>query len=198
MANEYLTRTPTSTGNRQTFTISFWFKNNQAGGNFFQQREDSNSTTQVSIQHRTTEDHLRVLVNDGGSVESLHDTTALLRDFSGWQNIIVAFNTPTGLAEDRVKIYVNGVKRADFNADSQPDSPAQNFLTSVNHTVRALIGASRPNSSATLNQFQTGQLSDFFLVDGQELTPDVFGFYKDGNGYVSAGTSESTDFRPGQ
>ena len=198
MANEYLTRTPTSTGNRQTFTISFWTKNNQAGGNFFQQREDSNSTDQVTIQHRTTEDYLRVLVNDGGSVESLHDTTALLRDFSGWQNIIVAFNTSTGLAEDRVKIYVNGVKRADFNADSQPDNPAQNFLTSVNHTVRALIGASRPNSSATLNQFQTAQLSDFFLVDGQELTPDVFGFYKDGNGYVSVGTSESTDFRPGQ
>ena len=198
MANEYFTRTPTSTGNRQTFTISFWTKNNQAGGNFFQQREDSNSTTQVSIQHRTTEDYLRVLVNDGSNVESLHDTTALLRDFSGWQNIVVAFNTSTGLAEDRVKIYVNGVKRADFNADSHPDAPAQNFLTSVNHTVRALIGASRPNSSATLNQFQTGQLSDYFLVDGQELTPDVFGFYKDGNGYVSAGTSESTDFRPGQ
>ena len=198
MANEYLTRTPTSTGNRQTFTISFWTKNNQAGGNFFQQREDSNSTDQVSIQHRSTEDYLRVLVNDGGGVESLHDTTAQLRDFYGWQNIVVAFNTPTGLAADRVKIYVNGVKRADFNADSHPDAPAQNFLTSVNHTVRALIGASRPNSSATLNQFQTGQLSDFFLVDGQELTPDVFGFYKDGNGYVSAGTSESTDFRPGQ
>ena len=197
MANEYLTRTPTSTGNRQTFTISFWTKNNQAGGNFFQQREDSNSTDQVSIQHRTPEDYLRVLVNDGGDVESLHDSLAVLRDFSGWQNIVVAFNTTIDLAEDRVKIYVNGVKRTDFNSDSHSDSPAQNFLTSVNHTVRALIGASRPNSSSTLNQYQTGQLSDYFLVDGQELTPDVFGFYKD-NGYFSTGSTHATDFRPGQ
>ena len=28
---------------------------------------------------------------------------------------------------------------------------------------------------------------DLFWVDGQALTPDVFGFNKDGDGYVSVG-----------
>ena len=36
------------------------------------------------------------------------------------------------------------------------------------------------------------------MVDGQALTPDVFGFNKDGNGYVSVGSTQATDFRPGQ
>jgi hypothetical protein len=39
---------------------------------------------------------------------------------------------------------------------------------------------------------------DVFLVDGQALTPDVFGFYKEGKGYISAGSTQATDFRPGQ
>ena len=50
MANEYLTRTPTAVGNRKQFTISFWVKNNLADGNYFQQREDSNSSQQFGIQ----------------------------------------------------------------------------------------------------------------------------------------------------
>jgi hypothetical protein len=39
---------------------------------------------------------------------------------------------------------------------------------------------------------------DYFLIDGQALTPDVFGFYKEGKGYISAGSAQATDFRPGQ
>ena len=198
MANEYLTRTPTSTGNRHVFTISFWTKNNLAGGHYFQQREDANSTTQFGISHRTPEDYLRVLMNDGSNVESLSDCLAELRDFSGWQNIMVAVDTTISLAEDRVKIYVDSVRRTDFASDSNPDNPDQNFQTSVNDTVRALIGLQRPNSSATLNSSVTAQLTDFFLVDGQALTPDVFGFYKEGKGYQSSGTQRATDFRPGQ
>ena len=198
MANEHLTRTPTSCGNRHVFTISFWTKNNVAGGHYFQQRENANSTTQFGISHRTPEDFLRVIMNDGGSVESLSDCLAEMRDFSSWQNIIVAVNTTIDLAEDRVKIYVDGVRRTEFNSDSHSDNPAQNFLTSVNDTVRALIGLQRPNSSATLNNSVTAQLTDYFLVDGQALTPDVFGFYKEGKGYISVGSTMATDFRPGQ
>ena len=198
MANEHLTRTPTSCGNRHVFTISFWTKNNVAGGHYFQQRENANSTTQFGISHRTPEDFLRVIMNDGSSVESLSDCLAEMRDFSSWQNIIVAVNTTIDLAEDRVKIYVDGVRRTEFNSDSHSDNPAQNFLTSVNDTVRALIGLQRPNSSATLNNSVTAQLTDYFLVDGQALTPDVFGFYKEGKGYQSSGTTQATDFRPGQ
>ena len=35
MANEYLTRTPTSTGNRKVFTWSGWVKRNQISSDSF-------------------------------------------------------------------------------------------------------------------------------------------------------------------
>ena len=41
-------------------------------------------------------------------------------------------------------------------------------------------------------------MSDIFFVDGQALTPDVFWFNKDGDGYISGGSTQATDFRPGQ
>ena len=62
-------------------------------------------------------------MNDGGDVESLSDCLAEMRDFSSWQNIIVAVDTTISLAEDRVKIYVDGVRRTDFASDSHPDNP---------------------------------------------------------------------------
>ena len=49
-----------------------------------------------------------------------------------------------------------------------------------------------------INNHLDGQIADVFLVDGQALTPDVFGFHKDGDGYISVGSTQATDFRPGQ
>ena len=40
-------------------------------------------------------------------------------------------------------------------------------------------------------------MTDVFLIDGQALTPDVFGFYKD-EGYHLSGSPNATDFRPGR
>ena len=44
MANEYLQRTPTSTGNRKVWTFSFWIKNQQipgTSGNIFYTTQNS-------------------------------------------------------------------------------------------------------------------------------------------------------------
>ena len=65
-------------------------------------------------------------------------------------------------------------------------------------------GFNRADVEHYLNAFRASggygivEYSDFFWVDGQALTPDVFGFYKDGDGYVSVGSTQATDFRPGQ
>ena len=61
-ANSYLERTPTSAGNRRTFTISFWAKRNLNGlsDKIYQQRADSNDSQQFGFQFRT-DDKFRVL-----------------------------------------------------------------------------------------------------------------------------------------
>ena len=55
------------------------------------------------------------------------------------------------------------------------------------------------SSGAQSEQFN-GEIADFFFVDGLAITPDVFGFYKDKRGYISAGAGSSyiNDTRNGQ
>ena len=175
----YLTRTPSVTGNRKTFTWSGWVKRSALNGStntLFQQRLDSNSSKQFSIQFRG-EHYLRVLDQDNGN-ELLLDTTALYRDMSAWYHVVVAVDTTLPTASDRVKVYVNGERITSFVS---PTYYSSNYSTSVNVAGwRALIGAARPNQSSTLSNFLNGYLAENYLVDGQALDPTDFGEFKSG------------------
>ena len=169
----YLTRTPSSDGNRRTFTISFWIKRaNLTTGHIFQQRANSNDSRQFTIQFRSGE-KLRVLAQDGGSTVLLLDTTQVFRDPSAWYHIVVAIDSTQSTQSDRQKLYVNGQQITDFDTNTQTSQDRQ---FSVNHaTKRILIGNQRPNSSSTLTSYLDAYLAEYHLVDGLQLTPSSFG-----------------------
>jgi hypothetical protein len=85
---------------------------------------------------------------------------------------------------------VNGALVNKFSTETYPSF---NYITSWNGLVAHTIGATSTNTEP----FE-GEMFDVFFIDGQALTPDVFGFYKQGKGYISAGSTQATDFRPGQ
>ena len=126
--------------------------------------------------------------NGAGGVMTI-TASPLHRDPSSWFHLLVSVDTTQTLAQNRVRIYVNG----DEEVVTYSTTPSINFETHFNRTGGHRIGT-RWNTSSYIN----AEYTDIFLVDGQALTPDVFGFYKDGNGYISAGSTQSTDFRPGQ
>jgi hypothetical protein len=70
----------------------------------------------------------------------------------------------------------------------------QNVQSSWNNNIVHSIGRWESGGS----RYVKGQYSDQFFIDGQALTPDVFGFNKVGKGYISVGSTQATDFRPGQ
>ena len=195
MANEYLQRTPTSTGNRRVFTISFWVK-----------RSTFSTTTPkyiFSTGTGTAEDTWFSVAfdSDGVSYDTLSSGTwttqvtgaanFYIRDPASWMHILVAVNTTQIQATDRGILYINGVRvRTNTPTVTRNASLAEN-----NGGIIHYIGA-RTDSGP--RQYFDGELTDVFLVDGQALTPDVFGFYKQGKGYISAGSTQATDFRPGQ
>ena len=49
------------------------------------------------------------------------------------------------------------------------------------------------NSTSESGQKGNHYMCDFFLVDGKALTPDVFGYFKDGTGYHSVGNLQGDD-----
>jgi hypothetical protein len=155
----YLNRTPSSTGNRRTFTFSAWVKLSSNSTDPFLMGAGSGG--QIWI----VSDKLRVRLN--GSPDYYYDTAAVLRDFSSWYHIVVAVDTTDATSADRVKIYINNTRQT-IGASS---APTQNFDTEFNLSSTAHQIGSWPSGTQYLN----GYLTEINFIDGSALTPSSFG-----------------------
>ncbi len=171
MANSYLTRTPSSNGNKQIFTFSTWLKRSKLGVEmgFFTGGSDANVDGFFTIQFKA-DDALNVQYYDG-SFKNI-TPNRLFRDTSGWYHIVVAMDSTQGTASNRTKVYINGVQETSF-ADAEYPSQNQNF--DINETANPMQIGVRRNGSAALESYFDGYLSHISWVDGQQLAPTVFG-----------------------
>jgi len=163
-----LTRNIATTGNRRTFTISFWFKSvvsNSAGGFV---ATDGNILTSGYIEFQlTNSDKLQFRYSTGNA----RSTTAVFRDPSAWYHIVFAVDTTQATDTNRIRVYVNGTEYA-TTGDAYP---AQNFDTFFNTAgIAAQIGHNR-NSSGTPENYLSGYIAEYNHIDGQQLTPSSFG-----------------------
>jgi hypothetical protein len=155
----YLNRTPSSTGNRRTFTFSAWVKLSSNSTDPFLMGAGSGG--QIWI----ISDKLRVRLN--GSPDYYYDTAAVLRDFSAWYHIVVGVDTTNATSADRVKIYINGTQQT-IGASAVPP---QNFDTEFNLASTANNIGKWPSGTQYLN----GYLTEINFIDGSALTPSSFG-----------------------
>ena len=187
MANEYLKRIPTSTGNRKVFTWSAWIKRNKLGGG-----------SDTALFASTSGDVFRIRFAGSDKIDFIYYNgtnygyagTQVLRDVGGWMHILMSVDSTDEIGDNRMMLFLNGVHYIGSKLGTQVPINT-NFPT--NSLITHWIGCDNgPNG------YWNGELADVFFIDGQALTPDVFGFYKQGNGYISAGSTQATDFRPGQ
>jgi hypothetical protein len=158
----YLTRTPASSGNQQTWTWSAWVKRGALGstqGIFYQQLTASD-TGFFAITF-TSGDTLAL----GGWTTNWRITTQVFRDPSAWYHIVVAVDTTQATANNRVRVYVNGSEVTSFSTTA---NPTQNSTTGVNSTGAAYLGKDN-------NTYFGGFATEIYIIDGQQLTPSSFG-----------------------
>ena len=189
MANEVLTRTPTSVGNRKKFTWAGWIKRNDinaSGGNGYQGIFAVGTVDAAEDTFMFSADQIRLRCETGSDIT----TSQKYRDPGNWMHVMMVVDTTLYDPDHRCIFYVNGVKSDVMNDENDI---TQNADLRINSAAKHYIG-----EFPRINNHLDGQIYDVFLVDGQALTPDVFGFYKDGDGYQSSGTAKATDFRPGQ
>ena len=165
----YLNRTPSTAGNRRTWTISVWCKKT-ANGVYMPLINANNSTNPYLNIAFTNTDQIRWL---DGSNQGQVLTDAVFRDNSAWYHIVCAVDTTQSTATDRVKIYVNGV-RQDVTF---PTTVTQNHQTQVNATTEHRIG----RWLGTSTNYLDGYLAEYILIDGQALAPTDFAEF-DANG----------------
>ena len=166
----YLSRTPSSAGNRKTWTWSGWVKRGNLGGavDMFS-AGDGTTANRVALEFENNV--LRFVIGDG---TNLLDTNALFRDASSWYHVLVAVDTTQATASDRVNLYVNGTKMTSFSTSTYP---TQNLDTFVNNTNLHTVGARYRTS---VDSHFDGYMAEVNFVDGSALTPASFGETKAG------------------
>ena len=161
-----MVKTPSGSGNVDRWTFSCWIKRGKI----------SDATHTIFCGLDGSDTHcVRFNSNDkldchhyDGAYQSRLETDRVFRDCSAWYNIIYVYDSGNGTANDRQKIYINGVEETLFanrvNADSGEDG-----IVSV---------ASKPlyvGDKGDGGEYFDGYMAEVCLVDGQALTPTSFG-----------------------
>jgi hypothetical protein len=182
-SSDSLSFTPNSTTNRRTFTISFWTKISEPNVGsveygIFNAGQQPNDNGWFNIQQGHTSDGDFMSQFYSGAFRNFK-LTQKISDTNAWYHFVVAMDTTQGTNTNRLKYYINGTQVTSFNSPIYPD---QNFDTKVSTDGQIQSIGSKRNGSAALVDHFDGYLSEFVMIDGQQLAPDQFGEFDEDSG----------------
>ena len=170
---EYMHKTPTSSGNRKTFTLSAWIKRTELGANmnFFHAGDgDYNQSTRTNL-YFLSDDRLRW---GGGSAFEL-TTTQVFRDTSAWYHIVMAVDTTQATSSNRLKLYINGTQVTDFDDETYP---TQDFTYAFCKDDKHSVGYNHTDTASYCSLY----IAEACLIDGTAHAPTSFGEYDSNTG----------------
>ena len=181
----YLNRTPSSTGNRKTWTWSGWVKfanidkNDQTlfsavSGSSYSQFRFLGSDSTASRSYK-----LNYQMYDGSTNTDVY-TERIIRDPGAFYHIVLSIDFTQSTANNRVKIYVNNELTTNVSiSGGSPTIASQNTDTFAN-----LSGAvNNIGRHPTYAEYFDGMLAECHMVDGQALAPTDFGETDDNNNW---------------
>ena len=169
--DQHLIRTPSSSSSdRKTWTWSAWVKRgdiptSNVAQAVFGSCQDSTNRDVIRFNGEA-QDKFSFQNGDSADYDST-TTNALLRDTS-WYHVVVRADISNGTQSERIKIYVNGELQSSTTAQADRD-------TTINQNVIQLIGA-RSIDGSTGAAHWDGFMSQVYMIDGQALGPENFGF----------------------
>ena len=103
-----LSWTPSSAGNRKTWTLSVWIKRGNLGSEqgILTGKIANDDTHSFKI---ASNDVVSIFSRISGSNTKEYYGNSKLRDVGAWYHIVFAFDTTQSTEADRVKIWINGV-----------------------------------------------------------------------------------------
>ena len=164
-SSDSLTRTPASSGNRRTYTISTWLKRAKLST---AEQFIGASTTNFDTIGFDSSDRIRFYIYNNPT-STVRVSTQVFRDVGAWYHIVIAVDTTNATDQNRCRIYVNGTE---ITAWATNNSITQNLDTSFNQNVIQYIGA---HGYAPDPEYFNGYMSEVYMIDGQQLTPSSFG-----------------------
>jgi hypothetical protein len=172
--SSFFTRDFVASGDRTKYTFSFWIKfgHKASGDNVIYGHMVSGYQTQTMIR-RNNLGYLE-FGQYTGSWNFRKITAQTFNDPAAWYHIIWSVDTSLATAEDRIKLYVNGVRVTNWSTNT---NPSQNLNTLVNSDLQFGIGKATP----VTQHWGKFLLADFHFIDGQALSQDDFGEFDSNN-----------------
>jgi hypothetical protein len=157
-SSDYLNRTLGTATLNTKFTLSVWTKRSNISTEqyIFWSGADVNNT--LSLRFRS-DNKLAFYSAISGSDTIDYRTTRVFRDVSSWYHILAIVDTTQGTANNRVKIYINGVEETSFDASTNPSQDTAFSLMSSN-TFQ--VGRRHDNTSSYFD----GYMAEVVFVDG--------------------------------
>jgi len=167
MASTKLQRTfTTDHGNVYKWTYSFWVKRSKiSSGDHAITAVTYSGAYQSRISFKS-DDKLEIYDYRNNSYILQKKTNRKFRDTSAWYHIVVSNDNTQASADDRTKIYINGVQETSFGTNTQY---SQNQKTSFNDDYPNYIG------SYGSGDYFDGSMSHFHFIDGTAYAPTEFG-----------------------
>ena len=160
--NGYLHRTPSSAGNRTTWTFSTWIKLAQMGTGTRIIYSAGSSGDQDGYYRLFYNANKLIVSSANANFVTPSDT---FRDPSAWQHIVWKQGS------NATTLYVNG---------SQIATASVSGNTAVNNNTLQCIGTSSFGGSPTNGEHLDGYFAETIMIDGTALDPTSFGESKNG------------------
>ena len=122
-----------------------------------------------------TDDKFKILSYTGSSYVFNYVTTRLFRDFSSWYHIWIQIDTTDATQDDRVKIWINGIRETSFSTETKVGSGSPN--------VSGFNSSGKTQYFGHTNSSYGGHVyySDWYFIDGSAVSPvDTVGEFKNG------------------
>jgi len=176
-ASAYLSRTPSSTGDRTEWTWSGWVKKgpNATNLSLFSADHAGGSNAYLSMLINNS-DEFQIFEFNGSAYTLRLASNALFRDPSAWYHFVCAVDTDQGTSSNRIKLYVNGTQITSLRLATYPSSGLTTYVNTASnlHAVGATVGA-----ATSPERYLDGYLTEVNFIDGQQLTPTDFGEFDD-------------------
>jgi len=172
-ANAYLSRTPSSAGNRRNWTFSAWIKfsmhSTNGYHNIFAVRQDSNDYFEMAREVNNSGDYRLAINNQVSGTNSFYFiTNRQFRDPAAWYHLVFVADTTHASTDERFRLYINGDRETVFDTYTMP---TQNYDTHVNTTNVTAIGTYPTSSGYDMD----GYMAEIHFLDGYSYGPEFFG-----------------------
>lgn len=164
----YLSRIPTTAGNRRIYTYSVWVKKSIENFALF---GAENGSAQVDALTFTSAKLLHQRYYGTQSVNAVQETNSVLRDFSAWYHIVFVFDVAQSTVADKTVFYVNGERQEISTAGSLGETKVLDFW--VNSTATHRIGYYYATANNAM--YPEGYMANIHFIDGQALDANAFG-----------------------